>query len=294
MEFGNKEMYQLALKQKRFVDGRYTLSVRGWSPEVNLFVDAPWISGVGEGEAEILSAGRCIASLILTGAQGKLATCNTIQIFRKIQPLERNSDEWHLQCEKVSLILARLWLDKHLVTFLQKKFAHAKNGEDGNLSFANLGEIVRKTDTRGGYVAPGDDVRGEGAAPERYLDACRVTAGGSGATNQAPQKKQHWSQTQQKQQSQQKHQAKKQRGSQMWYAVVYQDIPDAASDAASVPSLPSIPGSPSRESKAASTSTGSFHTAAVSPVSPTTQQHSVTSDQLSSLTDLIEALKKEN
>ena len=80
----------------------------------------------------------------------------------------------------------------------------------------------------------------------------------------------------------------------MWYAVVSQDIPDAASDVTSFPSLPSIPGSPSRESKAASTSTGSFHTAAVSPVSSITQQHSVTSDQLSSLTDSINSLKKEN
>ena len=54
-------MYQLALKQKRFVDGRYTLTVHGWNPEVNLFVDAPWISGGGEGDAEILSADRSIA-----------------------------------------------------------------------------------------------------------------------------------------------------------------------------------------------------------------------------------------
>ena len=48
MELVNKEMYQLALKQRRFVDGRYTLTVRGWNPEVNLFVDAPWISAGGE------------------------------------------------------------------------------------------------------------------------------------------------------------------------------------------------------------------------------------------------------
>ena len=56
MEFGNKKMYQLDLNQKRFVDGRYTLTVRGWNPEVNLFVDAPWISAGGEGDTEILSA----------------------------------------------------------------------------------------------------------------------------------------------------------------------------------------------------------------------------------------------
>ena len=80
----------------------------------------------------------------------------------------------------------------------------------------------------------------------------------------------------------------------MWSAVVSQDIPDAASDVASFPALPTIPGSPSRKSKAASTTTGSFHTAAVSPISAITQQPSVTSDQLSSLTDSIEALKKEN
>ena len=80
----------------------------------------------------------------------------------------------------------------------------------------------------------------------------------------------------------------------MWYALVSQDILDAASDVASFPSLPAIHGSPLRESKAASTSTGSFHTASVSPVSSITHQHSVTSDQLSSLTDSIEALKKEN
>ena len=60
-----------------------------------------------------------------------------------------------------------MWLDKHLVTFLQKKFDHAKNGEDGNLSFKDLGAIVRKTDTLGGYVVPGDDMRGEGTASER-------------------------------------------------------------------------------------------------------------------------------
>ena len=80
----------------------------------------------------------------------------------------------------------------------------------------------------------------------------------------------------------------------MWSAVVSQDVPDAASNVASFPSLPSIPGSPPRESKAASTATGSFHTAAAPPISSITQQHSVTSDQLSSLTDSIEALKKEN
>jgi hypothetical protein len=73
MEFGNKEMYQLALKQKRFVDGRYTLSACGWSPEVNLFVDAPWIPGASEGDAKILTADRCIASIILSKAQSKLA-----------------------------------------------------------------------------------------------------------------------------------------------------------------------------------------------------------------------------
>ena len=64
----------------------------------------------------------------------------------------------------MNLGLARLWLDKHLVTFLQKKFEHAKNGEDRHLSFTDLGAIVRKTDTRGGYAAPGDDARGEGTA----------------------------------------------------------------------------------------------------------------------------------
>ena len=64
-----------------------------------------------------------------------------------------------------------------MVAFLKKKFEHAKNGADGILSFKDLGAIVRKTDTRGGYVAPGDDARGEGTASERYLDACRVTAG---------------------------------------------------------------------------------------------------------------------
>jgi hypothetical protein len=293
MEFGNKEMYQLALKQKRFVDGRYTLTVRGWNPEVNLFVDAPWISGGGEGDAEILSANRCLASLLLTNAKGKAANGSTIQLFSKIQPSERNPDEWHFQCARVNLGLARLWLDKHLVAFLKKKFEHAKNGEDGTLSFADLGAIARKTDTHGGYAAPGDDPRGEGTASERYLDACRVTAGGSGAQNQASQKTQNRSQ--QKQQSQQKHQAKKQKGQQLWSSVVSQDIPEAASDVASFPTLPSIPGSPSRESKAASkAATTSFHAEAVSPLSAITQQPSVTSDHLSSLTDSIEALKQEN
>jgi hypothetical protein len=94
VEFGNKEMYQLSLKQKWCVDGRYTLSVQGWSPEVNLFVDAPWISGDSAGDSEILSSDRCIAILIITDAQGKLATGGTIQLFSKlIQPSERNPDE---------------------------------------------------------------------------------------------------------------------------------------------------------------------------------------------------------
>ena len=258
-------------------------------------MDAPWLSGGGEGDAKLLSADRCLASLLLTNAKGKSANGSTFQLFSKIQPSERNPDEWHFQCERVNLGLARLWLDKHLVAFLKKKFEHAKNGEDGTLSFTDLGAIVRKTDTRGGYAAPGDDARGEGTASERYLDACRVTAGGTGATNQAPQKKQHWSQNQQKQQSQQKHQAKKQKGQQLWSSVVSQDIPEAASDVASFPNLPSIPGSPSRESKAVSKAAStSFHAEAVSPLSAITQQPSVTSDQLSSLTDSIEALKQEN
>ena len=81
----------------------------------------------------------------------------------------------------------------------------------------------------------------------------------------------------------------------MWSAVVSQDTPDAASDVASFPALLTIPGSPSRESKAASKAAStSFHAEAVSPLSAITQQPSVTSDQLSSLTDSIEALKKEN
>ena len=138
MEFGNKEMYQLALKQRRFVDGRYTLTVRGWNPEVNLFVDAPWISGGGEVDAKILSADRSLASLLLANAKSKLSTGSTIQLFSKIQPSERNPDKWHFQCERVNLGLTRLWLDKHLVAFLKKKFEHAKNGEDGNLSFQDL------------------------------------------------------------------------------------------------------------------------------------------------------------
>ena len=83
-------MYQLSLKQKRFVNGRYILTARGWSPEVNLFVDAPWISGGGKGYSETLSADRSIASLILVNTQGKLATGGTIQLFSKIQPSERN------------------------------------------------------------------------------------------------------------------------------------------------------------------------------------------------------------
>ena len=164
MEFGNKEMYQLALKQKRFVNGWYTLSVRGWNAEVNLFVDAPWISGGGEGYTEILSADRSIASLLLVNAQGKLATGGTAQLFSKIQPSERNPDEWHFQCERVNLGLDRLWLDKNLVIFLQKKFEHTKNGEDGNLYFTDIRAISRKTNTRGGYVAPGGDARGEGTS----------------------------------------------------------------------------------------------------------------------------------
>ena len=69
MEFGNNEMYKLALKQKRFVDGRYTLTVRGWNPDINLFVDAPWISSGGEGDAEILSADRSLASLLLANSK---------------------------------------------------------------------------------------------------------------------------------------------------------------------------------------------------------------------------------
>jgi hypothetical protein len=80
----------------------------------------------------------------------------------------------------------------------------------------------------------------------------------------------------------------------LWSLVVSQDIPDAASDVASFPTLPSIPGSPLREAKAASTTPGSFHAEAVSPLSEIAQQPSVTSDQLSFLTDLIEALKQEN
>jgi hypothetical protein len=90
-------------------------------------VDAPWISGCDEGDAKILSADCSIASLLLANAQSKLATGGTIQLFSKIQPSERNPDEWHFQCERVNLELARLWLNKHLVTFLQKKFEHAKN-----------------------------------------------------------------------------------------------------------------------------------------------------------------------
>ena len=74
MEFGNKEMYQLALKEERFVDGRYTLTVRGWNPDINLFVDAPWISAGGEGDAEILSADCSLASLLLDNAKGKRPT----------------------------------------------------------------------------------------------------------------------------------------------------------------------------------------------------------------------------
>ena len=120
MEFGNKEIYQLALKQKRFVNGRYTLTVRGWNPEVNLFVGAPWISGGGEGGVEILSADRSLTSLLLANNKGKLATGSTIQLFSKIQPSERKPDEWHFQCERVNLGLAHLWLHRHLVTFLQK------------------------------------------------------------------------------------------------------------------------------------------------------------------------------
>ena len=112
MEFGNKEMYQLAMKQKRFVDGRCTLSARGWNPDSNLFVDAPWtpVAGKGGSEAEVksLTADRSIASLIRTGAKGRLANSSTIQLFSKIQPSERNPDEWHIQCKRVNLGLARL------------------------------------------------------------------------------------------------------------------------------------------------------------------------------------------
>ena len=86
MEFGNKEMYKLALKQKRFVDGRYTLTVRGWNPDINLYVGAPWISSGSEGDAEILSADRSLASLLLANAKGKSASGNTIQLFSRIQP----------------------------------------------------------------------------------------------------------------------------------------------------------------------------------------------------------------
>ena len=57
----------------------------------------------------------------------------------------------------MNLGLARLWLDKHMVAFLKKKFEHAKNGADGILSFQDFGVIVRKTDTCGGYAAPRDD-----------------------------------------------------------------------------------------------------------------------------------------
>ena len=46
---------------------------------------------------------------------------------------------------------------------------------------------MHKTDTCDGYVALGDDERGEGKSSERYLDTCRVTTG-TGRTNQAPQR----------------------------------------------------------------------------------------------------------
>ena len=93
MEFSNKEMYKLALKQKRFVEGQYTLTVRGWNPDINLFVNAPWISSGGEGDAEILSADRSLPSLLLANAKGKSANGSTIQLFSKIQPSERNPDD---------------------------------------------------------------------------------------------------------------------------------------------------------------------------------------------------------
>ena len=61
-----------------------------------------------------------------------------------------------------------------MVTYLQNNFTHAKNGEEGNLSFEGLGDVVRKTITRNGCYAPGDGVRGEGTVSEKYFDACRV------------------------------------------------------------------------------------------------------------------------
>ena len=79
----------------------------------------------------------------------------------------------------------------------------------------------------------------------------------------------------------------------MWPVVASQDVPTAASNVTSFTPLPTIPGSPLRKSKAAPTSTSSFHTAEVSPLSSVTQQQSVTSEQLISLTNFIEALKKE-
>ena len=87
---------------------------------------------------------------------------------------------------------------------------------------------MRKTDMLRGYVALGDNVRGEGKSSERYLDVCRVTDG-AGGTNQAPQKKQHF---------QEKQQAMKQRGIHIWSAVFSQDVSDAASNVVSFQSLP--------------------------------------------------------
>ena len=75
--------YEMAQRQEKFMEGKFTYAVIGWNPKVDLFVDGP-TRFVTVGDSKTQLPNRNITSLAITEARGTQGDGELVQVFDKI------------------------------------------------------------------------------------------------------------------------------------------------------------------------------------------------------------------
>ena len=117
VELESAWQFEMAKRQAKYIEDKFTYTVTGWNPDVDLFVDGP-TRIITHGTSKTHLPKRALASLILKEARGKLADGTSVQIFDKVQGSMRNPGMWNFQFDRKNAALARSWLDSQLIPHL--------------------------------------------------------------------------------------------------------------------------------------------------------------------------------
>ena len=173
VELESAWQFEMAKRQAKYIKDKFTYTVTGWNPDVDLFVDGP-TRIVTHGTSKTHLPKRALASLILKEARGKLADGTSVQIFDKVQGSMRNPGMWNFQFTRKHAYLARSWLDSQLLPHLSNWFSDTENGENGSLTLKDLGAPVRQYTTPNSHTTKSDTSNVQGSSMDAYLQAASV------------------------------------------------------------------------------------------------------------------------